>query len=168
VLPPIGALEVCAVTRDDLKRLVALLDAKVRRGFTVDAKGTRKPFGWKTAISAWGVVRALFRDARGAKRVDLCVRDDNPADGISGPDTGATKAKTYLWPSEFLTLASCERVPVRWRRLFAIAVYTYARTGEQAALDWTTDVDLDHGTIHIHRSGAERREQGYENCSCRC
>jgi hypothetical protein len=52
VLPTIGALDVRAVTRDDLKRLVALLDAKVLRGFTVDADGKLKPFGWKTAISA--------------------------------------------------------------------------------------------------------------------
>jgi integrase len=30
-------------------------------------------------------------------------------------------------------------------------VYTFARAGELAALEWS-DVDLDHGTIHIHRS----------------
>ncbi|HXN30513.1 MAG TPA: hypothetical protein VN894_01580 [Polyangiaceae bacterium] len=62
----------------------------------------------------------------------LCVRDDNPARDVAGPDVGAKKAKAYLWPSEFLQLAKCERVPLRWRRLFAVAVYTYARAGELA------------------------------------
>jgi len=105
------------------------------------------------------VVRAIFRDARGAKDVALCVRDDNPADGVAGPDQGAKKAKVYLWPSEFHALVTCDRVPRRWRRLFALAVYTYARAGELAALEWS-DVDLEHGTVHIHRSADKRRGRG--------
>jgi hypothetical protein len=117
VLPTFGVLEMTAVTRNDLKRLVLLLDAKTRTGFNVDANGLRKSFGWKTAVNVWSVVRAMFRDARSAKRLDLCIRDDNPAEGIAGPDTGIKKAKVYLWPSEFLALVSDRRVPVRWRRL---------------------------------------------------
>ncbi len=158
VLDVIGPLDVCAVTRDDLKRLVSALDAKVRRGETIE-DGQRRPFGWKTACNAWMVVRALFRDARGAKDVSICVREDNPADGVAGPDIGAKKAKGYLWPSEFQALVSCARVPLRWRRLFALAVYTYARAGELAALRWD-DVDLEHGAMHIHRSEDKRRGGG--------
>jgi integrase len=145
------------VRPDDLKRLVAVLDEQVKRGFTVDPKGARKPFAWKSASNVWSTVRALFRDAQRAKRVDLCVRDDNPAAGLTGPDTGAHKAKAYLWPSEFAALVSCARVPLRWRRLFALAVYTYARAGELTALEWG-DVDLEHGTLHIHRSTDRARE----------
>jgi len=159
-LPTIGHLPIGDVTRDDLKRLVVELDAKVQRGFTEKPDETRRPFGWKTADCVWGVVRSLFRDAQRAKRPDLCIREDNPADGIAGPDRGVRKAKTYLWPSEFLTLVSCERVPLRWRRLFALAVYTYARAGELAALEWVGDVDLDHGTIHVHRSKDDQRKRG--------
>jgi integrase len=151
VFPHLGALELTRITRDDLKRLVAALDEKARRGFTVDAGGKRKPFGWKSAVNIWSTVRALFRDAQRAKEIDLCVREDNPAVGLAGPDTGVRKAKAYLWPSEFAALISCERVPLRWRRLFALAVCTYARAGELAALEWG-DVDLEHSTIHIHRA----------------
>jgi integrase len=151
VLPTVGALEMAAVTRDDLKRLVSLLDATVKRGFTVDENEKRRPFGWKTAMNAWAVVRALFRDARGAKRVDLCVREDNPAEGVAGPDTGPRKAKVYLWPSEFGALVSCDRVPHAWRRMFAITTYLYARAGEVNALQWE-DLDLDRGVVHIHHS----------------
>ena len=156
VLPYIGTLDVRIIARDDLKRLVSELDDKARRGYSADGKGGTRSFGWKTAINAWVVVRALFRDARGAKRVDLCVREDNPADGVAGPDTGTKKAKVYVWPNEFLELVSCEKVPRRWRRLFALAVYTYMRAGELAALEWS-DVDLTHGIIHVHRSLDDRR-----------
>jgi len=157
----IGALPVLTITRDDLKRLVVALDADVQRGYTVNADDKRRPFSWKTAQCVYGTVQALFRDAQRAKQPDLCVREDNPIDGVAGPDRGTKKAKTYLWPSEFLALVSCERVPLRWRRLFALAVYTYARAGELAALEWPGgDVDLEHGTMHIHRSKDEQRGRG--------
>lgn len=167
VVPVIGTMEITAdqaVIRERLKRLVSVLDAKARRGFTVDANGRRRPFGAKTAVNVWMTVCAMFRDARRAKEPDLCVRDDDPTDGIAGPDPGTDKAKTYLWPSEFEALVSSERVPVRWRRLFALAVYTYARAGELAALEWG-DVDLEHGTIHIHRTldETDRRAKGDED-----
>ncbi len=151
VLPHIGNLPIGNVARDDLKRLVYALDAKAHVGSYSTPDGKRQRFGYKSAVCAWSVTRALFRDAQQAKRLDLCVRDDNPAAGVAGPDTGARKAKAYLWPSEVLTLVSDTRVPIRWRRLFALAVYTFARAGELAALEWS-DIDLDHLTIHIHRS----------------
>lgn len=156
VFPQIGHLEIAAASRDDLKGLVTLLDAWVKRGFTLDATGKHKPFGWKSAVTVWSIVRALFRDACGAKRIDLCLRNDNPVTGVAGPDTGPKKAKVYLSPSEFSALVSCDRVPVRWRRLFALAVYTFTRAGELAALTWD-DVDLEHRTIHVHRSHDPRR-----------
>jgi hypothetical protein len=43
---------------------------------------------------------------------------------------------------------------LHWRRIFALAVYTYARAGELEALTWP-DIDLVHGIIHIH-SAADR------------
>ena len=160
VLPHVGMLPIALVTRDDLKRLVVALDDKARVGSYVDADGKRFSFRCKTGANAWAVARALFRDACRAKRPDLCVRDDNPAGEIAGPDMGPSKAKAYLWPSEFLALVSCERVPVRWRRLFALAVYTFARAGELAALEWE-DVDLVHRTIHIHRAVDGVRDRRY-------
>jgi integrase len=159
VFDVLGPLDVRAVGRDDLKRLVTALDDKARRGETLEPDGTRRPFGWKRAVNAWIVVRALFRDARGAKDVTLCVRDDNPIDGVAGPDVGASKAKQYLYPSEFLALVSCPDVPLRWRRLFTLAVYSQGRAGELDALEWS-DIDLEHQVLHIHRSIDDRRGRG--------
>jgi integrase len=155
IFPLLGRFDVRAVARDDCKRLVMELDTKVAAGKSADGK----PFSWKTAVNAWGVVRALFRDAQRAKDVSLCVRTDNPAEGVAGPDVGAKKAKTYLWPSEFLTLVSNERVPVRWARLFALAIYSYARAGELDALR-CEDIDLEHGTMHVHRATDRVRKRG--------
>jgi integrase len=158
-LPLIGRLDVRQVARDDLKRFVSELDARARAGFRLDTEGNRHRFGWKTAVNVWSVARALFRDAQRAKDVAMCVRDDNPAQGVAGPDAGAWKSKQYVWPSEFEALMACQRIPLRWRRLFALAVYTYVRAGELAALRWE-DVDLEHGTIHVHRSLDRTRGKG--------
>lgn len=156
----IGHLPAATCTRDDMKRLVLALDADVQRGHTLTAEGKRRPFSWKTATCVFGTVQALFRDAQKSKQPELCIRDDNPTDGVAGPDHGVKKTKVYLWPSEFMKLVSCERIPMRWRRLFSLAVYTYARAGELAALEWGADVDLEHGTIHIHRSKDDQRKRG--------
>jgi integrase len=141
VLPVIGALDIRAVTRNDLEKLVEHLDKRI-------AEGT---LGWKVAGN--GVVerdphvwrRLLGEEARPPRA------GDEPRGNVQGPERGVRKEKQYLWPSEFLALVSCPKVPLRWRRLFALAVYTYARAGELAALRWE-DVSFDNMTIHIHRN----------------
>ena len=106
---------------------------------------------WKTASHTWGLVTKMFSDACGSKRRELRIREDNPVSGVRGPDRGAHKAKAYLYPSEFLKLASSEDVPLEWRHTFTVTTYLYARAGEVNALDWK-DVDLEHGVIHIHQA----------------
>ncbi len=64
-----------------------------------------------------------------------------------------SKAKQFLYPSEFLKFVSCPRVPFSWRRAVALAVYTYARDGELRAIRWDGgDVDLEHGVLSITRA----------------
>ena len=87
------------------------------------------------------------------------MRQDNPTTGVLGPETGERKSKQYLWPSEFVTLVTSPRVPLRWRRLFALAIYCYARAGELEALK-SEDVDLEHRVIHVHRSIDRVRKKG--------
>ncbi|MFO0563843.1 MAG: site-specific integrase [Polyangiales bacterium] len=149
-LPVLGALAVRAVAAKDLRAFVATLDAKIRAGALAAT----------TARKAWGLVAKLFADAQGSKVEALRIREDNPAAGVAPPDSAPAKAKAYLYPSEFLALVGCEHVAVRWRRIYALAVYTYARAGELEAL--TVDaVNLEHGVIHIHHAIArtgERRE----------
>lgn len=148
VLPTLGTLSMGMVTRNDVEGLVEVLDGKVRAG----------TISWKTARHAWALVTRMFRDAKASKKRDLRCREDNPTTDVEGPDRGVRKSKQFLFPSELLALVACERVPQHWRRLFAVAVYTGARAGELAALDWQ-DVDLERGLLHIHRA-ADRLHGG--------
>lgn len=137
----LGDRLVVDVTKADLEDFVAMLDAKVLAHETA----------WKTAINVWGHVAKMFADAWNAKTRELRVRNDNPAKDVRGPDRGVVKSKAGLYPSEFAALMRHAAVPIRWRQLFALAVYTYTRAGELEALE-AEDVDLVHRIIHVHRA----------------
>ncbi len=128
-------------TREDFRRLATELDEKVQG----DA------IAWKTAANVWGTATKMASDASDSKVATLRCRDDNPAESVRGPDRGNRTGLQYLYPSELLRFVECERVPLTWRRLVAVAVYTYMRSGELRALHWS-DVDLEHGTISITKS----------------
>jgi integrase len=148
VLPSLGPKRMGEITRADLERLVEELDANVRAS----------ALAWRTARNTWAVVAKAFDDACRSKVLALRVLETNPAAGVRGPDEGVKQSKSYLYPSEFAALVSCQRVPLRWRRLFALAVYTYTRAGELEALE-REDVDLRAGVLHVHRA-IDRSEAG--------
>lgn len=141
LLPYLKGRPIAQIERVDLERVVERLDERVRAG----------EITWKTALNAWVAIRKLFDDARNAKTLSLRVLEKKPAADVRGPDRGARKSKAYLYPSEFRAFARFEEVPLEWRRLVALAVYTYTRAGELAALDWS-DVDLERGVLHVHRA----------------
>lgn len=141
VLPRLGNRPMRELGRAVLEDFVEWLDGQVRAD----------KLSWKTAIHVWMLVRRMFKDACSAKRRDLRVREDNPADNVAAPDKGAKKTKVFLYPSELLRLVSCSDVPLEWRRTFAVVTYLYLRAGEGHALAWE-DVDLEHGFVHVHQS----------------
>ena len=141
LLPTLGHKPIADVTRADVEGVRDMLDAQVRMA----------SIAWKTAQNIWLVVGKLFADACNAKTRALRVLTANPCTGILPPDRGRERARTYLHPSELLALVACEAVDLAFRRLVAVAVYTYAREGELAALEWS-DVDATHGTISVHRA----------------
>lgn len=148
VFPVLGSKPIQAVKPDDLRALVERLDDQVRAG----------ELSWKTARHAWAMTSKMFADAKASKRAAFRLREDNPAAGLPPPDAGGDKSKAWLYPSELLAVVACAEVPLRWRRLFALAVYTYTRPGELAALEWS-DLDFEHGTIHVHRALAKNGDQ---------
>jgi integrase len=93
----------------------------------------------------------MFADACRSKVLSLRVRDDNPARDVEGPDRGVDRSGPYLFPREFEALMRCDRVPVRWKRIFMLATYLYVRGGELEALEWNS-VDLVHGYVLIHQA----------------
>jgi hypothetical protein len=123
-LPLMGAQDIQSVQRQDLEHMVEDLDKAVRAD----------KLGWKTASHVWMLIRLMFREACSSKLKRLRVRTDNPGANIQGPDKGARKAKTFLYPSEFIALVSCEDVPLEWRETFAVTTYLNLRAGEAHAL----------------------------------
>jgi integrase len=143
VLPTLRALDVRTFARDDIEHLRDLLDDKITKG----------DLAWKTVASVWTLVTSMCDDMLNAKKRELRVRSDNPCRDVKPPERGERRARQYLFPSEFLTFVSCERVPLRWRRAVALAIYTYTRDGELRVLRWDGgDVDLEHGVLSITRA----------------
>ncbi|WP_437611148.1 site-specific integrase [Sorangium sp. So ce834] len=138
--PIIGMKPIASVTRADIEAVVEAMDAKVAAG----------SHSWQTMQRAWVIATKMFKDTLRSKIAALRVRGDNPCADVAGPDRGAERAKSYLYPSEFLALMNSDRVPLHWRRMIALAVYLYVRAGELEALRWS-DVDLDHGVINVNR-----------------
>ncbi len=141
VMPTIGARPVAELSTDELRGLVEVLDAKVRAD----------RLHWNTAKKVWGLVTKLFADACKSKVSSLRVRTDNPTKDVQGPDQGDDKAKQWLYPSEVSALLACPKVPLRYRRLYALSVYLYTRPGELAALEWSS-VNFEHEYVHVHQA----------------
>lgn len=139
--PIIGTKAMTSVTRRDIEEVVQALDRGIRAG----------QLHWKTARNVFGVLTKMFADACRSKVLDLRVRDDNPVRDVEGPDRGVERSGPYIFPSEFLALMRCGRVPVRWKRVFMLLTYLYVRLGELEALDWNS-VDFVHGYVLIHQS----------------
>jgi integrase len=141
VAPAIGTKSIAMVVRRDIEEIVQTLDAAV----------LAKELRWKTACNTWGVITKMFRDATRSKNLNLRARDDNPASAVEGPDRGPDRAGPYLFPSEFLLLMQCDRVPARWKRIFMLTTYLYVRGGELAALDWSA-VNFAQGYLSVHQA----------------
>ncbi len=139
--PVLGPQLIRQVTRDEIRAVVEHLDEATRRG----------AFSWRTAVKVWGLVTKMFSDACDSKVAALRVRSDNPCAGLPGPDRGERKAKQWLYPVEASALLACPDVPLRWRRLYALATYLYLRPGELAALEWA-DVNADQRYVSVHQA----------------
>jgi integrase len=139
ILPVLGAIDMRAIERDEIERLVAKLDAKIEAGM-----------GSKTGQNVYGTCTCMFGDATYAKPgTGLRCLEVDPTRGVRGPnDDGTDKLLQFLYPSEFSTFMACPDVPRSWRRDVAIAVYLCLRDGEHRALQWPA-VDLEHGVVTV-------------------
>jgi integrase len=151
VFPIIGPKVMAKIGRVDIEAVRDALDQKIVAG-VIKAK---------TAKNAWGLVTKAFDDAMSAKNSSLRVREDDPTDRVKPTEKGIKTSKVYLYPDELTELLECDDVNVEWRRLYAVATYTYMRSAELLALEWA-DVDLERGTLLVHvqrdRRTGERRE----------
>ena len=141
IAPEIGSKPIAGITRDNVEDVRDALDNAVAER---KKEGGRAGLSGARARNVWSVLTSMMKEASTSKCRDLRVRADNPCSTVQPPDRTDTKSKTFVYPAEFLRLASCERVPREWRELYAVACYLYLRPGELRALLWT-DVDFDAG-----------------------
>jgi integrase len=125
-----------------------VLDAAVAKR---KREGGRAGLSGARARNVWSVLTSMMKEACTSKRRDLRVRTDNPCSTVQPPDRTDARAKTFIYPVEFLQLMSCEDVPRDWRELYAVACYLYLRPGELRALLWT-DVDFAAGVVHVTKA----------------
>lgn len=149
IQPALGSRAVAAITRAEIETWVEQMDRRVVAG----------ELRWGTATRIWGLLSIMLQEASSSKVRALRVRPDNPAADVRPPDREASRASTFLYPSELVRLARCGDVPIGFRRLYAVAVYLYPRAGELRALDWS-DIDLATARVHVHRSQGRDGETG--------
>ncbi len=90
--------------------------------------------------------------ATSSKRRDLRALPpgSNPCIGVEPPgdrDSRKGRRKSFLYPREAAALLSCPKVPLAWREVYAVALYTYLRPGELRVLTWA---DIDHELTLMH------------------
>lgn len=118
---------------------------------TLDEKVVAAQISWATARNIWSTARKMAKDAATSKDDAIRCRRDNPAENVPGPDRGPVRGKQFLYPNEVSAFLDCESVSVVWRRIVALGVYLYLRSGELRALE-CQDVDLKHGTISVSKA----------------
>jgi integrase len=142
VSPLIGSKGIASITRDDLEDIRDNLDQKIASGRLRSA----------TAKNIWShVTSSMAAASGGAKDRSLRVHPMPLHIGILPPRRLEARQRPWLYPREWLLLASCEAVPLAERRLFAIALYTGLRPGELWAL-LGSDLDFETRTISITKA----------------
>ncbi|MEO7032750.1 MAG: site-specific integrase [Polyangiaceae bacterium] len=147
IAPLLGDKKPAEWTREDCEKLSRSLDAKV----------TAERLTWKTATNVWALFTRACKVACSHKSPDvLRVRKDNPCVGVEGPERGDKKQKQWLYPDELSKLVACTKVPLRWRRLYALLTYLYVRPSELKVLEWS-DVSFETNTVHINKAWDRNR-----------
>jgi len=151
------------VTKGDLEDFVERLDRAALAHAAAEAAGEKVDhaamMSWKSAINVWTIAKTGFDDAHNAKTRSLRVLDRNPAAEVHGPDKGAVKARSSLSPTKLLAFVGRDDVPILWRRVVAIAAYTYLRASELRGLRWA-DVRFGDGYILVHHTVDREGEDG--------
>ncbi len=87
-----------------------------------------------TAMHVWCTLRKTFGVAcLEGEDTTMHVRDDDPTAKIEPPLTTPKRAKTFLYPIEFLALIGCDKIPLCWRVLYVLLFYLYMRPSELRA-----------------------------------
>jgi integrase len=135
VYPVIGSKPVAEVTEEDIERVLATAERKVRQRLG-------RPWRKAARFQLYQVLRRLFDLAIRPGR----LRGDSPVSEYLRPGRDDPKLFGFRYPTELVTLLKCKAVPIERRVLYALAVYTGLRKGSLYALTWD-GVDFKHRTL---------------------
>lgn len=145
IAPIIGHKAVRDLTRDDLEDVRDKLDR------AVDDRKLRPA----TARSVWGHLTAAMKAAYAAKDRSLRVHLAPLHVGILPPQRGASRARQWLYPREWLAFITHEPTPLAFRRACALALFSGLRPSELAAVT-LADIDREAGVIHVTKALEKR------------
>jgi integrase len=152
ISPRIGTKAVTSLSRADIEDIRDALDAAIAKWAPGKANKMGTCISGKTAMNVWTALTSSCKAATSSKCRDLRVLSINPCVGVEPPgtkDTRRARRKTFLYPREAHTLLAFEDVPIEWRQIYAIALYTYLRPGELRVLTWG---DVTDATIRVTKS----------------
>ncbi len=154
VSPLIGAVPMVSLEKSHAELVRDAIDQAVKDG---RLRGS-------SPANTWSVFTSAIRASMQSKDRTLAVRASLPdiLANVLPPDNGVTAERTFLYPSEFAMLVSCEKVPAEWRELYVLAAYTGLRPNELRALEWR-DVDLRAGIISVVRAWDEGAGESRES-----
>lgn len=141
VSPIIGQKPIAALTRDDVEDVRDRLDRAIDRG----------EIRHSTAANAWGALTGAMKAAYASKDRTLRVHSAPICYAVLPPRRGAPRQRPWLYPAEWSRVVACKRIPIAWRQIYALALYTGLRPGELRALTWA-DVDLVMRTISVSKA----------------
>jgi len=159
IFPTIGDRLMTSITRTDIERIVARLDAAIA-AFQAHGPGGGR-LSPATGQNVWGVMTHAFDEAVNAKDPKLRVLAVNPCADVRGPEGGPDRQGQILYSDELAKLLEGHAVgdakldvPLRRRRMYAMAAYTKTRSSELEAItahaeriadDWSNGVDYGMG-----------------------
>ena len=154
ISPAIGSRSMTSIGPNDIEDIRDALDAAIARHAREGAGAGR--ISGKTSGNIWTALTSAFKAATSSKRRDLRVLDGkpNPCVGVEPPgdrNSRKSRRKTFLYPREAIALFACEAIPIEWREVYALALYTYLRPGELRVLTWE-DVDFTAGHVRVTKA----------------
>ena len=141
IAPTLATKPIRSLTRDDVE------DVRDRLDRALDAKEIRSG----TARNIWSTLTGALKAAAASRDRSLRVHATPMHFGVLPPKRGESRQRPWLYPNEWAALAACSAVPLEWRQLYAIALFTGLRPNELRALSWN-DVDLVAKQISVSKA----------------
>ncbi len=159
ITPYFGHYKLDKIRPTDIMRFYDLLeqDTQLVRLKNNNGKKTRKPLSQKTILEHHRLLSAMLH-----KAVYWQLIVTNPAERVQPPKTQKPKRPCYDEEQTRILVENLEKLTgndMKYRVAILLDIFTGARLGELAGLEWT-DIDLKNGIITINKSSQYLSSKG--------